>query len=128
MNIEVWKNECWINEYKLFVLPTFCWRSSDHCTELVWYWLYEGNYKHISRRRLDNNFGKREYLSLGFKENIIAGKLIKSLSHFKYLGSELQETDETGMEINIRVATAGKVIQVLNFVLWSINVINKMKK
>lgn len=49
---------------------------------------------------LNNNFGKTEYLTSDFKEYIIIEyKMIKNVSHFKYVGSELQEQGKTQTEI-----------------------------
>ena len=67
---------------------------------------------------LNINFGKTEYLTSGYKENLIVeGKTIKNVSHFMYLGFELQEQGETNTEIKRRISIGRREISTLNSVV-----------
>jgi hypothetical protein len=53
---------------------------------------------------------------------------IKAVNKFKYLGSTLEATGATTLEIEKRISEGRRVIGVLNSVLWSKNILHKTTK
>jgi hypothetical protein len=53
---------------------------------------------------------------------------IKAVNKFKYLGSILEATGATILETENRISERGRVIDMLNSVLWSKTVLHKTKK
>ena len=54
--------------------------------------------------------------------------MIKNISNFKYLGSELQEERKTERVIYRRLATTKRATEALNPVMWNKEIINNTKK
>jgi hypothetical protein len=75
------------------------------------------------------NFGKTEYLTLDPEAGIVneTGQ-IKAVNKFKYLGSILEATGATTLEIEKRISEGIRVIGMLNSVLWSKAMLHKTKK
>jgi hypothetical protein len=74
-------------------------------------------------------FGKTEYLTLDTGAGIVTETgQIRSVNKFKYLGSILEATGATTLEIEKRISEGRKVIGMLNAVLWSKTVLHKTKK
>jgi hypothetical protein len=69
---------------------------------------------------LQINFGKTEYLTLDPVAGIVTvtGQ-IKAVNKFKHLGSILEATGATALEIEKRISRGRRVIGMLNSVLWS---------
>jgi hypothetical protein len=69
---------------------------------------------------LQINFGKTEYLTLDPEAGIVneTGQ-IKAVNKFIYLGSILEATGATTLEIEKRISEGRRVIGMLNSVLWS---------
>jgi hypothetical protein len=65
-------------------------------------------------------FGKTEYLTLDPGAGIVTETgQIKAVNKFKYLGSILEATGATTLEIEKRISEGRRVIGMLNSVLWS---------
>ena len=62
------------------------------------------------------------------KNLVLEGKVIKNISNFKYLGSELQEERKTERVIYRRLATTKRATEALNPVMWNKEIINNTKK
>ena len=54
--------------------------------------------------------------------------MTKNASSFKYFRSEIQEEGETERDINRKLATSKRTIEVLNSMLWSRDIILNPKK
>jgi hypothetical protein len=78
---------------------------------------------------LQINFGKSEYLTLGPGAGIVTetGQL-KAVNKFKYLGSILEATGATTLEIVKRISEGIRVIGILKSVLWRKTILHKKKK
>jgi hypothetical protein len=75
------------------------------------------------------NFGKTEYLTLDPEAAIMTETgQIKAVNKFKYLGSILEATSATTLEIQKRISMGRRVIGMLNSVLWSKTILHKTKK
>jgi hypothetical protein len=78
---------------------------------------------------LQINFGKTEYLTLDPGAEIVTETgQIKAVNKFRYLGSILEATGATTLEIEKRISEGRRVIDMLNSVLWSKNILHKTKK
>jgi hypothetical protein len=78
---------------------------------------------------LQINFGKTEYLTLDpGAEIVIETGQIKAVNKFIYLGSILEATGATTLEIEKRINEGRRVIGILNSVLWSRTIPHKTKK
>jgi hypothetical protein len=78
---------------------------------------------------LQINFGKTEYLTLNPGAGIVTETgQIKAVNKFKYLGSVLEATGATALEIEKRISEVRGVIIMLNSVLWSKTILHKIKK
>jgi hypothetical protein len=78
---------------------------------------------------LQIHFGKTEYLTLDPGAEIVTETgQIKVVNKFKYLGSILEATSATTLEIEKRISEGRRVTGMLNSVLWSKNIFHKTKK
>jgi hypothetical protein len=78
---------------------------------------------------LQINFGKTEYLTLDLGAGFVTETgQIKAVNKFKYLGSILEATGATTLEIEKRISEGRRVIGMLNSVLWSKTILHKTKK
>jgi hypothetical protein len=78
---------------------------------------------------LQKNFGKIEYLTLDPGAGIVTETgQIKAVNKFKYLGSILEATGATTLEIEKRINEGRRVIGILNSVLWSKTIPQKKQK
>jgi hypothetical protein len=78
---------------------------------------------------LQINFGKTEYLTLDPGAGIVTETgQIKAVNKLKCLGSILEATGAPMLEIEKRISERGRVIGMLNSVLWSKTILHKTKK
>jgi hypothetical protein len=78
---------------------------------------------------LQIHFGKTEYLTLDpGAEMVTETGQIKAVNKFKYLGSILEATGATTLEIEKRIREGRRVIGMLNSILRSKTILNKTKK
>jgi hypothetical protein len=78
---------------------------------------------------LQINFGKTECLTPDPGAGIVAETgQIKTVNEFKYLGSILEATGATSLEIEKIISEGRRVIGMLNSVLWSKTILHKTKK
>jgi hypothetical protein len=78
---------------------------------------------------LQINFGKTEYLTLDAGAGIVTETgQIKAVNIFRYLGSILEATGATTLEIEKRISEGRRVTSMLNSVLWSKNILHKTKQ
>jgi hypothetical protein len=78
---------------------------------------------------LQINFRKTEYLTLDLGAGIVTETgQIKAINKFKYLGSILEATSATTLEIEKIISEGRRVIGMLNSVLWSRTILHKIKK
>jgi hypothetical protein len=78
---------------------------------------------------LQINWGKTEHLTLDPGAGIVtATGQIKAVNKFKYLGSILEATGATTLEIEKRISEGRRVIGMLNSVSWSKTILHKTKK
>jgi hypothetical protein len=78
---------------------------------------------------MQTNFGKTEHLTLDPGAGIVTETgQIKAVNKFKYLGSILQATGATALEIEKRISEGRRVSGMLNSVLWSKSILHKTQK
>jgi hypothetical protein len=78
---------------------------------------------------LQINFGKTEYLTLDPGAGIVTETgQIKAVNKCKYLGSILEATGATTLEIEERIREGRRVTGMLNSVLWSKTIRHKTKQ
>jgi hypothetical protein len=78
---------------------------------------------------LQINFGKTEYLTLDPGAGIVTEtEQIKAVNKFRYLGSILEATGSTTLEIEKRISEGRRVVCMLNYVLWSKTILHKTKQ
>jgi hypothetical protein len=78
---------------------------------------------------LQINFGKTEYLTLDLGAGIVTETgQIKAVNKLKYLGSILEATGATTLEIEKIISEGRRVTGMLNSVLWSKTILHKTKK
>jgi hypothetical protein len=78
---------------------------------------------------LQINFGKTEYLTLDPEVGTVTETgQIRAVNNFKYLGSILEASGATTLEIEKRISEGRRVIGMLNSVLWSKTILHKTKK
>jgi hypothetical protein len=78
---------------------------------------------------LQINFGKTEYLTLDPGAGIVTETgQIQAVNKFKYLGSILEATGATTLEIEKIISKGRRVTGMLNSVLWSKTTLHKTKK
>jgi hypothetical protein len=75
-----------------------------------------------------DKFWETEYLTLDSGAGIVTETgQIKAVNKFKYLGSILEVTGTTTLEIEKRISERRRVIGMLNSVLWSKTILDKTK-
>jgi hypothetical protein len=78
---------------------------------------------------LQINVAKTEYLTQDLGAGIVTETgQIKAVNKFKCLGSILEATGVTTLEIGQIISEGRRVIDMLNSVLWSKNILHKTKK
>jgi hypothetical protein len=78
---------------------------------------------------LQINFGKTEYLTMDPGAGIVTETgQIKAVTKFKFLGSTLEATGATTLEIEKIISEGRRAIGMLNSVLWSKTILHKTKK
>ena len=62
------------------------------------------------------------------EEDIFVDRIkIKTVQAFKYVGAILEQDNSSAMEIEKRISDTRKIIRILNTILWSRNIISKIK-